>query len=260
MSFVTIKGMLRFVTSVILCAGLCLAQTSHGKPPAGVDKALRARVNQFFQLLVDAKFRQAESLVAEDSKDIYYGGQKPRYLSYEFKDVEYSDDFTRAKATVTCETMMTVAGFAGQPIKVAVNSTWKLVHGQWFWYLDPETLHRTPFGTMTPGTGSRAPGLPATVPTDPGFAMGKVKPDKNALELRAGESGEVTLTNTAPGPMSISLTGQIKDVDVKLDKVNLNSGDKAVINVTPHEGARSGTLSIQIEQTNEVIPIQINVQ
>lgn len=90
--------------------------------------------------------------------------------------------------------------------------------------------------------------------------MGKVKPDKQALELQAGDSGSVTFTNSAPGPMGISLSGKISGVDVKLDKVNLNPGDKAVLSVTTHPGAQSGTLSIQIEQTNEVIPIRINVR
>ena len=251
------EGMLRGVTSLLLCVGLGLAQ---GKPPAGVDEALRARINQFFQFMVDAKYRQAESLVAEDSKDFYYNGQKPKYLSFDLKNVEYSDDFTRAKATSLCETIVTMAGFAGQPIKLNAITSWKLVDGQWFWYIDPATVHRTPFGNMTPGTGSQPPGLPATLPTDAAFAMGKVKPDKQALDLQAGESGSVTLTNSATGPMSIMLTGRISGVDVKLDKVNLNPGDKTVVSVITHPGAQSGTLSIQVEQTNEVIPIRINVR
>src|SRR5690242_243224 len=100
--------MLRFVSVLWLCAGLCLAQTSSGKPPAGVDEALRARINQFFQFMVDAKYRQAEALVAEDSKDLYYDGQKPRFLNYELKSIEYSDEFTRAKATLMCETLVAV--------------------------------------------------------------------------------------------------------------------------------------------------------
>jgi hypothetical protein len=153
-----------------------------------------------------------------------------------------------------------MAGFAGAPIKMNAQTSWKLVDGQWFWYIDPATVHRTPFGTMTPGTGSRPPGMPAALPTDAGFAMGKVKPDKQALELQAGESGSVTFTNSASGPMSITLTGRIPGVDVKLDKVNLNAGDKAVVSIVTHPGAQSGTLSIQVDQTNEVIPIRIDVR
>jgi hypothetical protein len=243
-----------------LCAGLGLAQGPSEKPPAEVDEALRARINQFFQFLVDAKYRQAEALVAEDSKDAYYNGQKPKFLTYELKDIEYSEQATRAKATLMCETVVAVPGFAGRPIKVSVGSTWKLVDGQWFWYVDPETARRTPFGTMTPGPGTRPPGMPAALPTDPGFAMGKIKVDKNVLNLHAGESAEVMLTNSAEGLMSISLTGRIPGVDVKMDRMNLQMGEKAVLSIKTREGAQSGTLSVQVEQTNEVIPIQINIQ
>lgn len=250
--------MLRF-GAFALCAGLCLAQPT-GKPPAGVDEALRARIDQFFQLLVDAKFRQAEALVAEDSKDAYYNGQKPTYLSFTIKGIEYSDDFTRAQVATICETMIAIPGFAGQPIKVTVGSTWKLVNGEWFWYVDPDVVRRTPFGIMTAGPGRRPPGAPTTIPTDPGFAMGKVKTDKGTINLKAGASGEVTLTNTASGMMSISLVGRIPGVDPKLDRVNLNAGEKAVLRLQSHAGAQSGTLSIQVEQTNEVIPIQVNIE
>ncbi len=210
--------------------------------------------------MVDAKYRQAESLIAEDSKDVYYNGQKPKYLSFELKNIEYSDNFTRAKATTLCEAIVNMAGFSGQPLKMNAQTTWKLIDGQWFWYIDPATVHRTPFGSMTPGTGPRPPGMPATLPSDPGFALGKIKADKEALDLPAGDSGSVMITNSAPGPMNIMLSGRISGVDVKLDNVNLNPGDKAVLSVTTHPGAQSGTLSIQVEQTNEVIPIRINVR
>jgi hypothetical protein len=250
--------MLRFTTP-LLCAALCLAQTPTSEPPADVDAALRARVNQFFQFLVENKYRQAEALVAEESKDFYYDAQKPKYLSYALKDIQYSDGFTRATATVLCETVVAIAGFAGQPVKVPVGSTWKLVDGQWFLFMDPETARRTPFGHATPGPGTRPPGAPPVLPTSPDFALHKVKADKSVVNLKPGGSAQVILTNSAQGPMSISLVGRIQGVDVKLDRVNLNAGDKAVVNLEAHDGAHSGTLSIQVEQTNEVIPIQVNI-
>ena len=113
---------------------------------------------------------------------------------------------------------------------------------------------------MSAGKGARPPGMPAVMPTDPAFALSKVRVDKNVLNLHAGESGEVTFTNTATGQMSISLTGRLAGVDVKLDRVNLEAGDKAVFSITTHPGAKSGTLSIQVDQTNEVIPIQIKIE
>lgn len=252
--------MLRF-TALCLCAGLCLAQTPADKPPAEVDQALRARISQYFQFMVDQKYRQAEALVAEDSKDAYYNGQKPNYSSFELANIEYSDNFTRAKATVKCMTVMAIAGFAGQAIKVSTLSNWKLVDGQWYFFIDPNAPHPTPFGIMTHSSEQAKPkNMPATLPTTPDFALGKVKADKKVVDLKPGESAEVALTNTANGPMSISLVGKIPGVDVKLDRVNLSTGEKAVVTLQTHDGAKSGTLSIQVDQTNEVIPIQIIIQ
>src|ERR1044071_5965016 len=75
------------------------ADLFHKAPPA-VDEALRARIAKFYQLHVDSKFRQAEALVAEDSKDFFYSANKPKYLGFEIKQIIYSDDFTKARAVV----------------------------------------------------------------------------------------------------------------------------------------------------------------
>ena len=249
--------MFRF-TTVCLCAGLCLAQGAADKPPAGVEEALRARINQYFQLLVDNKYRQAEDLVAEDSRDLYYNANKPKYVSFELKTIDYSDNFTRANASLFCETLVVIPGFAGRPIRLPVTSRWKLVNGEWFYYIDPDDVRRTPFGLVNPGSGP--PGALPPLPANPGFAMGKVKADKTVVTLKPGQSTEVTLSNAAQGQMSISLTGRVQNVDVKLDRVNLNVGEKAVLSLQAHEGAHSGTLSIQVEQTNEVIPIQVVIE
>ena len=257
---VRLRGMLRFTTVLVFCAALCSAQTSSAKPPADVDEALRARINQFFQLLVDAKYRQAEALVAEDSKDAYYDGQKPKFLNYELKSIEYSDDFMRAKATLLCQTLVAIPGFAGQAIKVSVGSNWKFINGEWFWWIDPETARQTPFGSMKPGAGPRPPGMPAVMLTNPDFALSKVKADKAVLSLHAGQSGEVTLTNSADGPMTVSVTGRIPGVDVKLDRLNIEAGGKAVVSIATEDDAKPGTVNIQVEQTNEIIPIQIKIE
>jgi len=253
--------MLRFTTVLFWCTGLCLAQTSSSKPPAEVDEALRARINQFFQLMIDAKYRQAEALVAEDSKDAYYDGQKPKFLSYELKSIEYFDEFTRARAILLCQTLVAVPGFAGTPIKVSVGSDWKLVDGQWYWWVDPALARHTPFGPMNAGPGPRRPpDMPPVLPTDPSFVLHKVKADKTVLKLHAGEAGEVTFTNGAEGQMSISLMGQIPGVDVKVDRLKIDAGGKAVLSISTHPDAKSGTLSIEVEQTNEVIPIQVQIE
>ena len=86
------------------------------KAPPAVDEALRARISKFFQAHIDGKFRQAEVLVAEDSKDFFYSANKPKYLGFEIKEIAYSENFTKAKATVVTQMIVMVPGFVGKPL------------------------------------------------------------------------------------------------------------------------------------------------
>src|ERR1039457_5201786 len=79
------------------------AGDAFNKPPADVDKALRARIAELFDLHVKGEFRKAETLVAQDTKDLYYNSNKTKYLSFEIGRIQYSDNFTRAQASVLCE-------------------------------------------------------------------------------------------------------------------------------------------------------------
>jgi hypothetical protein len=254
--------MLRLILLAVFATGSFAqnAGDAFNKPPADVDQALRARITEFYDLHVKGEFRKAESWVADDSKDIYYSGNKTKYLSYEIGRIEYSDGFTRAKATVLCEQNIMLPGFMGRPMKVPVPSTWKLVDGTWYWYVDPESLRMTPFGKMTPGTARESGSIPAIPTSVPDFIYKQVKTDKSSVTLKAGESERVTITNSAPGVMNISLTGSVPGVEVKLDRTVLNTGEQAVLTVKAGDDARSGVLSIQVEQTNQVIPIQVAIK
>src|SRR5450755_3774875 len=74
-------------------------------PPAKSDKALRARVQEFYQDFVDSKFRQTDAFVAEDSKDFFFAMEKVAFKSFEGpKSIVYSDNFQKANVVVTVET------------------------------------------------------------------------------------------------------------------------------------------------------------
>ena len=257
--------MLRFILLAIFATG-SFAQDAgdlFNKPPADVDQALRARIAEFFDLHVKGEFRKAEALVAEDAQDIYYNSEKTKFLSVEIGRIDYSDNFTRAKATVLCEQYIMLPGFLGKPMKIPRPSTWKLVDGTWYWYVNPESLYETPFGRANPGSAQGSapqktiPAIPTTVPD---FIYQQVKADKASVSLKAGETGQVTITNGAPGTMNISLTGSVPGLEVKLDRTVLNTGEKAVLTVRAGNDAKSGVLSVQVEQTNQVIPIQVAIK
>jgi hypothetical protein len=258
--------MLRFILPAIFVTG-SFAQNAgdlFNKPPADVDQALRARITAFYDLHVKGEFRKAEALVAEDTKDLYYSSNKTQYVSYEIGRIDYSDNFTRAKVTVLTEQYIMLPGFMGKPIKIPIPSTWKVVDGTWYWYVDPESLHMTPFGKLSPGpapgSASATKSIPEIPTTVPDFIFKLVKADKESVALQAGESGQVTITNSAPGVMNISLTGSVPGVEVKLDRTVLKAGENAVLTVRAGDNALSGVLSIQVAQTNEVIPIQVTIK
>src|ERR1039457_5320454 len=256
--------MLRFTLLAVFAVGSFAqnAGDAFNKPPADVDEALRARITEFFDLHVKGEFRKAEALVAEDTQDLYYSSSKTKYVSFEIGRIDYSEDFTRAKATVLCEQYIMLPGFLGKPMKIPIPSTWKLVDGTWYWYVDPESLRMTPFGKMNPGTARESapktiPAIPTTVPD---YIYEQVKADKASVSLKVGESEQVTVTNSAPGTMNISVTGSLPGVEVTLDRTVLNTGEKAVLTFQASNEAQSGVLSIQVEQTNQVIPIQVAIK
>src|SRR5215469_10711354 len=141
------------------CAMAALAQDTPppaDKAPEETDKALRARIMEFYQYHIDKEFRKAEPLVAEDTKEFFYVQNKPHYLSCEIRRIDYSDNFTHAKATMVCEAMVPIPGFT-DPVKAPFPSTWKIENGKWCWYVDPELLNASPMGRMTPGPPSKGP-------------------------------------------------------------------------------------------------------
>jgi hypothetical protein len=253
--------------ALFTCAAACFAQAPadlFNRPPEDVDRAVRARISEFYQDHVEGKYRQAEALVADDTKDFYYAANKTKYLSFEIRSIVYSEGFTRAKATVLCEQYVMMPGFTDKPMKVPTPSAWKLVDGQWYWYVDLEALRQTPFGKMTPGP-SPARGAPSNLPAIPTakdmeFIFTQVKADKAAVTLKSGEPQQVTITNGARGEVSISLIGALPGVDAKLDRVNIPAGEKALVTLRAAGNAKPGVLNLRVEQTNHIIPIQVSIQ
>lgn len=164
--------MVRFCL-ILLCAAGVLAQAppEPAKPPADVDQALRARVEEFFQDHVTAQFRQAEALVAEDSKDYYYNQNKPHYLKFlGITNIHYSDNFSKAAVSVTVQSPVAIPGFGGGPPTVPVPSTWKIENGKWCWYVEQEPFLRTPFGIMRLNSDGTIAAQAQTSASDPAAA------------------------------------------------------------------------------------------
>jgi len=106
------------------------------KAPPEVDQALRARAKAFLDFESKGDFRKAYDLVAEDSKDFYFGATKEKSASFTIDDIEYGPDLSTAtvKSTMRRETML--AGHMVQVPQMLIYR-WKLEKGEWVWYHDP---------------------------------------------------------------------------------------------------------------------------
>jgi len=215
--------MVRFSSLLLIAAGAALlAQQQPGNPPPAtavpqappaLDQALRSRVQFFFQAHVDAKWRLADQVVAEDSKDNFFAMQKPRVLSFDIAKIEYSDNFQRAKVTVNCEEDMIMMGAGSVRLKMPRSSDWKLENGEWFWYFDPNAVRETPFGPMkylTNGApGEQSPPTQLTMPQGPSAKdiQTSIKLDKMEVSLKSNEpsSDTVTVSNGMPGWVTLAL-------------------------------------------------------
>ncbi|MGD0500271.1 MAG: hypothetical protein ABSC23_17765 [Bryobacteraceae bacterium] len=257
--------MTRLAIFVFLAAAV---QAQSGKPadrpPAAVDRALRARVAQFYQNFVDGKFREAEPLVAKDTKELFFAMGKPQYFGFEIKNITYSEKFTRANVLTVCQQMMMLPGLPGGAYPAPTTSTWKLEKGKWYWYVDQAAAQDSPFGKMG-GTasgkdsGGSSPTPPPTSFTSPDFALHKVTADKGSLALKAGGSGEVTFSNSAQGPMSVSLNGKPSGFEITPARADLTGGGKATFTVKALPDAQTETVSFRIAPTGETIELKIAV-
>ncbi len=252
------------LAAVVVTAAFAQTATEPApRPPAAVDEALRARITEFYQLHVTGEYRKAEKLVAEDSQDIYYEHGKPKYLSFEIKTIAYSDNFTKAKVSVTCEQYVSGLGNLGKPVKIPSTSSWKVVDGKWFWWADPEELARGPMGKMANAGTKPDPGAkpnPENIPTTPDFAMGKVKWEKDTLAVKPNSTYQLAITNGSAGTTSLVLKQILPGIELSIDKANLNPGEKAVVTFKTNDNPHAGMIAFQADPLGEIITVIVKRQ
>ncbi|HML18338.1 MAG TPA: hypothetical protein VK419_15010 [Bryobacteraceae bacterium] len=227
-----------FRAALALLPVLAFAQT----PPPDVEQALRARVTQFFQYHVEGgpSFRKALELVAEDTKDYYFGAQKFQFKSFHIDTVKFEDNFTKAQVTVTGERVWQPRpDFPPTLITTPMLTLWKIENGKWVWYYNPDNEWLTPMG---PSDRSKIQTpMPSTVPR---FDAGQIASaargilqqssiDKNVVTLAADKpsSDQVVFHNGQPGTVKLVLQPppSIAGFTATLDKAELNANENAVL-------------------------------
>jgi hypothetical protein len=205
-----------------------------------VDQALRARVTEFFQNFVDGTFRKAFDLVADDTKDDFYGSRTP-LKSFEVQKVLYSEDFATAEVTVGAERIWSMAG-QSLVVNLPFVTSWKIERGKWVYHHDPAGDLATPMGGTRPAANdpSSAPaGIPKDLSDTALLAVGKSilgqsRVDKSDVTLatdRVSES-QVVFHNGMPGPVQLTVrtSAEIPGLSAKLEKAQVNgSGDATLV-------------------------------
>ncbi len=242
--------MLRLWILVLFAAALLAqpARDSADPAPPEVDQALRSRVTEFLNHHVTGEFRKAEALVAEDSKDIFYNRNKPRYLGCKgIVSIRYSEHFTKAYVTALCTIPAMIQGGGSElqddgqpqipmgPPTVPIPATWKLENGKWCWYLDKEMDRMTPFGmlpAMPPGQATAPGAILPMVNLPPGMAA-PAQPQssgEDAAGIRAAiQAVHIPVTAAALGPVAPEALHHVK---FEPAEVTLQAGGSAKVKIS----------------------------
>jgi hypothetical protein len=230
---------------------------------SGPEKAVRDRVDQFYHMLLEKKFRQAESFIQEDLKDAYYSANKPDIKRYAIKGVEVRDDQRSARVTVV--TTVTVGLAGGTPIDfdLPATTTWRLEGDQWLLSADkdPSPALKTPFGEMTPGKSANAGPL---APPDLKAIMSRVLVDRTEVELTAAKPETVTITNPRPGPIDLALDEKsraIPGLTTEIDTPHVDSLGQATVRFRVEKGVKvSDTVRITASPAGQVLEIKVTAK
>jgi hypothetical protein len=256
--------MFRYFVPFLLC-GLAFSQASQNpfdKPPADVDAALRTRANEFYNLHVSGKFRQAEQFVADDTKDTFYASGKPDIKEFRLSEIAYSDEYKKAKVTVVAKIPMAIMGAGVKVMTFPFPSYWKVENDKWCWYVPNDPNRVTPFGQINPKTAEMAKNSDPSAlfkPVDLATVSAAVKADRTQIKLGSPEE-KINLVNSLPGTVTLSLSEkEFTGLDVKLDRTELKQGEAAVLTVKPTpEGRKTRlTIGVMVKPTNQLIQIEV---
>lgn len=234
--------------------------------PAAVEAeaAVRARAQEFFQLQVDKKYRQAEAFVAEDTKDDYYNGARYNIKSFSIEKVELRDGDAQATVTLKAKATLTAAQIGAVQFEIPIVSLWKIEEGKWVWYREPVTAVQTPFGTIHPTQPGAPSSQPAAAVRVPNLAdlQNAVKIDRNSISLTEDAPLQtVTVTNGLPGAVDLELTSdRIPGLSAELEKKHLDAGEKTVIRFRATDaGKASGVVRLKVSPLAQELDIQANL-
>lgn len=230
----------RITSAIVLSAAALVAQDS-GKAfrqaPMGVEEALKARVMEFFNLQQEGKFRQAEALVCEDTKDHYYNMDKQRHKGAQFVKIFFEDDFKSAKAQVNLDIdLNTLRG--PFPAMFPMMSYWRVENANWCYYIPKrnQDYYETPFGLMKRDPNAPSGAAPPQSPmVTPEMLKSAVKLSRRTIDLNAFRESteEVVIQNTLPGDTEVEIqVPELPGLSASFPVKSLKAGETAPLKIT----------------------------
>ena len=250
---------------LIAAAGLAPAQNTsifHKAPPE-VEEKLRARVIQFYTLYLQSKFRQAEALVAEESRDIYYTMQKAPIRTFQLEQITWDDDFKNATVLVAC--LSATPRTAAEGLWVPINGLWRLDKGEWYMVIKPRSA-TTPFGTMKFDDPRNFKPQPFQRPTLEMLKQNAFQVAPQKVEFPSNSTESVTRRVTIQNNMAGVLTVLVQDLRlpgltaVLADRNVLpNTGATLEISYNPEVAKITGTreLTLSLQPVNQEVVISL---
>jgi len=227
------------------------------------EKALRVQVDRFYQLMLDKKYREAEKLVADQSKDDYYNGGKPEFESVKVLKVEMLPDRLHARVTMSGSIARLAFG-TRQIFESRFETHWMMEGGEWRWFIDKQAGVMTPFGRMNtaPQPGAK-PDMTGKAP-ELDVLMNSVHLDRETVTLSANERvATVKLSNDLPGQVSFELTpASLAGISIVASTRQIPGNGSASVEfrMVDREKATGGTVQVIVAPLGRSLPVKIQVQ
>jgi hypothetical protein len=244
--------------AIALTASVSAQQPS--SEAGAAEAALRARVQQFFDFQTTKKYRAAEPMVAADSQDAYYNGDRYNIKGFSIQRVELLENNSQAKVIIKAKVTFVAPGVPPMDLETPITSLWKVENGQWVWFVDSAAGAETPFGVIKPSSDAVGgpPSMPLNAP-DASMLQRSVTIDKVSITLSRDTSLQTaTISNQLPGPVDLDLSSDaITGVTTELEKKRLLPGEKTLIRFrATGEGKGSGTVHVMVSP----IAVQLDIR
>jgi hypothetical protein len=202
------------------------------KAPPELEQALRSRVAAFYQCFVDQEYRKAESFMVEESKDIFYKMDKPKYEGYRIEKVEFDDKFQEANVFVALDYILVNSRLGRLNVVLPANGNWVWEDNVWKFRYKKVASRPSPFGgEMHPGAypeAGEAFQRRREVSIEELNSMVKLSKREFLLSGDGPSEDEVEIKNGMPNDIELDLAvGEVGDTVISLDKKVLKSGEVA---------------------------------